>query len=196
MHLFENLHYEDLAHPIRVTQEIDCDNSEITHLSKYRTFEKPANFLGCYSLKVATGNFLDYVNFEKSSIEKIENLEISPTGANFFQCNNLKTLENLTLSPNLEIEEEKLEKEKERRQKIAQKLKENQPQPLVFKWKPPKIHSGKLEQKQIKHWPNYTGTKTFNGVNSVANVTQTTPSKKKEKDTCTETKKSQTTCRT
>jgi hypothetical protein len=87
--------------PLEITQYVDCENSEITHLSKHLVFsglnenEDSANFTDCKSLTVATGTFSKYAVFSGSSIQRIENLTVckpdkNGNAANFYSCKNLE----------------------------------------------------------------------------------------------------------
>jgi hypothetical protein len=93
--------FEHWDTPLEITGYVDCENSEITHLSKYLTFSgrnewgKCACFDQCKNLKIATGTFHGFVNFALSGIEKIENLHIETPdehgdAASFGKCHHLQ----------------------------------------------------------------------------------------------------------
>jgi hypothetical protein len=96
-----------------------------------------ASFFSCKSLEIATGNYPGFVNFSRSGISKIENLIIEfkntlrSDEADFFGCENLKTLDGWNIKKPCHIEPKKLAAEKERR--ALQKFhKEAQPTELPF----------------------------------------------------------------
>ncbi len=95
-----------------------------------------ANFFLCPNLKIATGNYPGLVNFRRSGIQKIKNLHIqNPDPDGIFvllsDCENLNNLKDLNLEQTLEIEPEKLAREKERRA-VQQFFQKTQPKKLPF----------------------------------------------------------------
>jgi hypothetical protein len=93
--------FEHWDTPLEITEYINCQYSNITHLSPHLTFSArdkhgwSATFDYCVDLKIATGNFKSYVYFGSSGIKKIENLHIlhsNPNGnaANFYNCKSLQ----------------------------------------------------------------------------------------------------------
>jgi hypothetical protein len=93
--------FEHWNTPLEITEFVDCSLSFITHLSKHLIFSgknrsgDAADFSGCESLQNATGTFHGYVSFCKSSIRKIEELnvigsDLNGWSANFYSCKNLE----------------------------------------------------------------------------------------------------------
>jgi hypothetical protein len=93
--------FEHWDTPLEITEYVNCQNSPITHLSKYLTFSgdketgDAASFLNCSHLKVATGTFHGYVGIQNSGIQSIENLTVTKpnndgNAARFANCHNLK----------------------------------------------------------------------------------------------------------
>jgi hypothetical protein len=87
--------------PLEITECVNCENLNITHLSPNLTFSgknkngEVAIFKNCEYLRVATGTFQGFVNFSASKIEKIESIKVTQCGefeyaANFFGCKNLR----------------------------------------------------------------------------------------------------------
>jgi hypothetical protein len=94
--------FEDWDSPLEITGYVFCKGTKITHLSKHLTFSgrnrggECANFSKCKELKIATGTFHGFTNFEESGIEKIEDLHIpqtctNGTSASFAYCKALQT---------------------------------------------------------------------------------------------------------
>jgi len=90
-----------LTEPIEVTTYCNMEGSNITHLSPLLTFSgkdkdgRSASFYNCSNLKIATGKFAGWVNFSRSGIERIKDLEVTQPDkygeAAFFNgCKNLK----------------------------------------------------------------------------------------------------------
>jgi hypothetical protein len=95
-----------------------------------------ANFESCKNLKIATGNYPGFVTFCESGVQSIQNLHIQNPSkggsyASFLKCPALHTLESWDLSQKIDIEKEKLSKEKERRA-LLKFRKESQPKELPF----------------------------------------------------------------
>jgi hypothetical protein len=93
--------FEHWNTPLEITEYVNCENSEITHLSKHLTFSGKndigysANFWDCKNLKVATGTFQGTVIFANAGIQKIENLQVTQTkkqglSASFGACKALE----------------------------------------------------------------------------------------------------------
>jgi hypothetical protein len=74
--------FEHWNTPLEITEHVDCEKYDITHLSSYLTFSgrndvgETAKFDHCKNLETATGTFHGYVTFAFSGIQKIENLNI------------------------------------------------------------------------------------------------------------------------
>jgi hypothetical protein len=93
--------FEQWNIPLKIIGFIHCNDSPITHLSKYLTFDArtldggSATFARCKNLKTATGTFPGFVSFYESHIEKIKDLHITGKNkkgisASFERCRNLK----------------------------------------------------------------------------------------------------------
>jgi hypothetical protein len=93
--------FEHWNTPLEIIEFVNCQNTEITHLSPYLTFSgkskvgETADFSNCKSLKIATGTFHGFVWFTNSGIEKIEDLHITECStdnwaASFLACKSLK----------------------------------------------------------------------------------------------------------
>jgi hypothetical protein len=93
--------FEQWNTPLEITEYIICSENPITHLSPFLTFSGKdgdgdvANFRACPNLKIATGTFHGFVNFNYSGVEKIKNLQITKTTlgwvASFMGCKSLQT---------------------------------------------------------------------------------------------------------
>jgi hypothetical protein len=76
--------FEHWDTPLEITEYVDCQDTEITHLSQYLTFSGindigiAADFSDCKKLKIATGTFHGGVQFVESGIVKIEKLKTTP----------------------------------------------------------------------------------------------------------------------
>lgn len=94
-----------LTEPIEITDHCDMSASEITHLSPLLHFNGKeengncASFANCKSLKVAEGNFLGFVDFSSSGVEKIGDITCGRnnlgTCASFARCDCLKIAEGI-----------------------------------------------------------------------------------------------------
>jgi hypothetical protein len=93
--------FEHWKTPIEITEYIECEDSNITHLCPSLTFTgknnvgEAANFRNCKSLKNACGTFLGYVSFVRSSIETCKTLTVKKRNkahwsASFAFCPNLQ----------------------------------------------------------------------------------------------------------
>jgi hypothetical protein len=87
--------------PLEITEYVNCQDSPITHLSKYLTFSgknergDAAYFLRCPNLETATGTFDGHLSILGSGIQYIENLTITQpdkygNAAEFTHCKNLQ----------------------------------------------------------------------------------------------------------
>jgi hypothetical protein len=96
--------FENWDTPLEITGFVICNDSPITHLSKYLIFSgkesngNTASFNNCDNLKIATGTFENRISFSNSRIEKIEDLKIIEMdeegwAADFSGCNHLKIAE-------------------------------------------------------------------------------------------------------
>jgi hypothetical protein len=170
--------FEHWNTPLEIIEYVDCRSSKITHLSPHLTFtgknenELSAFFSNCKSLQIATGNFRNWVSFQESEIQKIEELTADAcvfynckslqvaTGtfktwvdfqgsgihsiknliltqpefisADFRDCVNLHNLEGWDLSKKIDIEPEKLQSERKRRDSLKNFIQETKPKELPF----------------------------------------------------------------
>jgi len=74
---------------------VELGNHPISQLSVHLHFQDTTAFYGCPNLKTATGTYPGWVNFAHSSIEKIEELNVTRLDrcretASFKGCSNLK----------------------------------------------------------------------------------------------------------
>jgi hypothetical protein len=93
--------FEHWDTPLEITEYVNCENLEITHLSKHLTFSGKnkegiaADFAFC-PLKIATGTFHGFINFNQAKIETIQNLNVTQSdkngwSASFIDCKALTT---------------------------------------------------------------------------------------------------------
>jgi hypothetical protein len=64
--------FKDWNTPLEIEGFVNCQNSEITHLSPHLTFLNHATFADCPNLENAAGTYYGAVSFAKSSIQSID----------------------------------------------------------------------------------------------------------------------------